>query len=75
MNKIEKFKSKTVILSVAQKHEQTQEDVIREMEDALDTAWSTQDPAMKELQHTLFPEGKPTAEEFINTMAAFIKKQ
>jgi len=75
MKKFQKLKNSAAVRIIASKHGKTAEEISREMEKALEAAWMTEDPAMKELQEKLFPEGKPSAEEFIRTMASYIKKR
>ena len=75
MKKFQKLKNSAAVRIIASKHGKTAEEISREMEKALEAAWMTEDPAMKELQEKLFPEGKPSAAEFIRTVAAYIKKQ
>jgi len=40
-----------------------------EMLAAIDAAWSNPDPMIQARQRQLFPNGKPTIEEFIRVMA------
>jgi len=44
-------------------------EVAREMQAAIDTAWDNTDPAVRARQRALFPNGKPSIEEFIRVMA------
>jgi len=41
------------------------DEVVREMQAAIDTAWENSDPAVREMQRQMFPTGKPSIEEFI----------
>lgn len=75
MKKIQKLKNSAAVQIIAAKHGKTTEEISKEMEEALEAAWMTEDSAMKKLQEKLFPEGKPSAEDFINTMAAYIIKR
>ena len=42
------------------------------MQEAIDAAWNN--PEGAELRAKLFPDGKPTVEEFIKTIAATVRK-
>jgi len=44
-------------------------EVIRDMQAAVDDAWDNPDPAIRARQRQLFPDGKPSVEEFIRVMA------
>jgi len=44
-------------------------EALREMQSALDAAWDSPDPAIRESQRALFPLGKPSIDEFIRVMA------
>ena len=44
------------------------------MEEAIVVAWESEDPQVKAFQAKLFPNGKPTVEEFIAVMAEYVKK-
>lgn len=48
--------------------------VRREIQAAIDAAWDTDDLGALKLQRELFPNGKPTPEEFIVVVAAHEKK-
>ena len=43
------------------------------MQEALDEAWATADPAAKQRQQQLFPDGKPSLEQFIVTLAGELR--
>ena len=50
------------------------ENARKEIEKAIDIAWTSADSAIKEKQKQLFPEGKPTPELFIFRIAAEVEK-
>lgn len=41
----------------------------------IDAAWESQEPEHRDLQNTLFPDGKPTPEQFIAVVAAVIREE
>ena len=45
------------------------------MEEAIVVAWATDDPEVKEFQARLFPNGKPTVEEYIAVIIEYVEKQ
>ena len=47
----------------------------REMKKAIDLAWTNPTEEQKRFQEQYFPKGKPTVEEFIQTVALLAKKQ
>ena len=49
-------------------------EVVREIQTALDAAWDNPDPAIRERQRAIFPNGKPSVEEFIRVMAERAKE-
>jgi len=49
--------------------------VIKEMQAAVDAAWNDPDPAVQAEQRRLFPNGKPSVDEFIRVIADQIKKE
>lgn len=42
------------------------------MQETIDASWNNNDEEIVRTQRTLFPNGKPTVEEFIETMALLI---
>jgi translation initiation factor 2 alpha subunit (eIF-2alpha) len=62
-------KPKGLFEQVAEKFGISTNEVVREIQDAIDTAWDNPDPAVRAKQRELFPNGKPLPEEFIRTMA------
>lgn len=59
-----------VIARIAEQAGTTPGEVRQDMQEALDAAWASNDLATKRRQYELFPEGKPTLEQFILLMAA-----
>ena len=49
-------------------------EIIRDMQEAVDAAWNNPDPAIRGRQRQLFPDGKPSVEEFIRVMAEQAQK-
>ena len=64
-----KSDSDNIFEQVAAKHGVSVEEVVRDMQEALDAAWDNPDPAERARQRQLFPKGKPLIEEFIRVMA------
>lgn len=62
-----------VIRQTAAHFGQTEEEVRQGMQEALDAAWASDDPAAKALQQQLFPNGKPCLEDFIITLSKYIR--
>lgn len=60
--------------AIAQAHNTTQEEVREAIQAAIDEAWNTTDLTVMKLRRKMFPNGKPTPEEFILTLAAHEKK-
>ena len=58
-----------------QVHGNTPEEVRREIQACIDEAWNTDDLAAMNLQRELFPDGKPTPEQFISTVAKHLKSR
>jgi len=54
--------------SIAKKYKTTPEEVRREIQASIDEAWETDDPVAIVYQTLLFPNGKPTPEEFLLTL-------
>lgn len=68
----EKIAVAVAIQATAAKEGTSFEEARRQMQLALDEAWAVTDPVTRRRQNELFPEGKPTVEEFILVLA---KKQ
>lgn len=71
MKKLNTLKSKISIYKTS-KLLKISKDMKPEMEQALDEAWNTDDPAINDLHQELFPDGRPTPEEFILAIATLI---
>lgn len=67
------MRGKAAIQETADRFGQSPEQVRRDMQEAIDAAWASDDPAALELQHQLFPEGKPTPERFILALSKVIR--
>ena len=48
---------------------------IKEMQKALDAAWSNPTPEQKQFQKLYFPNGKPTVDEFIRTVSNLVRQK
>lgn len=59
-----------IVARIAEQEGQSPADVRRAMQEALDEAWASNDLATKRRQRELFPDGKPSLEQFILTLAA-----
>ena len=64
---------KTIIEQISEIHSSTPREVNKEILNAIDIVWN--DPAGKGELQKLFPEGKPSPEQFIKRTAAQIRKQ
>lgn len=69
MNIFDKRKGAKIIKKVARQHGVSESHVRAEMQRALDEAWESDNPITKQRQRELFPDGKPSVEEFILTVA------
>ena len=63
------LRAQTVIQILADRQGRTPNEIRASMQDAIDEAWRTTDPAALQEQWRRFPDGKPTPEEFIVTMS------
>lgn len=59
------MKPKKSIIETAKQHGVSEQHVRDEMQKAIDAAWNTDDEQALKRQKELFPNGKPTVEEFI----------
>ncbi len=59
------MKPEKAIKKTAKNHDVSEEHVREEMQKAIDAAWDTKDELALKRQQELFPNGKPTVEEFI----------
>jgi len=69
-----KNQSGGIFEQIAAQHGVSVTEVIREIQIAVDAAWDNSDPAIRTRQRTLFPNGKPSVEEFIRVIAEQAKK-
>lgn len=69
----DKLRAKAVIRQVAEQQGLSTAEVRREMQLALDEAWATADHGAQQRQHELFPDGKPSLEQFIMTLAGELR--
>ena len=67
------IKSQKAIRKTASRYDTSENDVRHEMQTALDEAWNTKDPDAKRRQNALFPDGKPSLEEFLSKITSLIK--
>jgi len=49
-------------------------EVVRGIQIAVDEAWNNPDPAIRARQRELFPNGKPSVEEFIRKIAQQVEE-
>ena len=47
----------------------------KEMQKAIDLAWDNPTEEQKAFQKMYFPNGKPTVTEFVNAIAAIVKRE
>lgn len=64
---------KHIIKKVSNFYGANSKEVKTDMQDAIGAAWN--DPAGREAQLRLFPEGKPSPEQFIKRVAECIQQQ
>ena len=69
----QKKKPQSMLEQIAQLHGVSVDEVVREMQAAIDAAWNSPVIAIQEQQRKLFPRGKPSVGEFILVMAAQAK--
>lgn len=65
MNIKDQIRAELVILKVALQAKKAPSTVRRDMQDVIDIAWQSDDPATIAMQLRKFPAGKPTVEEFM----------
>lgn len=75
MKIFDNMRGKAAIRGTADHFGQTPEEVRREIQACIDEAWNTDDLAAMKLQRELFPDGKPTPEQFIATVAKHLKSR
>lgn len=71
MSMIDTEKGKAALRIVAAREGKSLAEVEKAAQEAIDLAW--ENPEAMEYQSMLFPQGKPTAAEFIGRMAQHIK--
>ena len=69
------MKGMDVIRQTARHYGVTEEEVRRDMQEALDAAWGSSDPEVRAFQEQLFPDGKPCLEDFIITLGKYMKER
>jgi len=72
MKIIKTIKGKSIIRAAARRSGVPLDVYRKELETAIDAAWNSSDPVVRNKQKELFPDGKPTAEIFIMTIAGQI---
>jgi len=75
MKMLDRIKGKAAIQAAAEQFGLTPEQMYREIRACIEEAWSSNDPAVRARQNVLFPNGKPTPEQFISTLAKQIKQR
>ena len=74
MRFFDRMKGKAAIIGTAEHFGQTPEQVKADMLAAIAEAWENPEPEVQKLQKELFPNGRPTPEEFIAVVSKNIKK-
>ena len=64
-----------IIKETANEHQVTPKKVVNEIQKTIELTWSNPDPKIKAAQQKLFPNGKPSVEEFIRTIATHAKQR
>ena len=59
---------------IAAQHGVSVDEVVREMQDTIDVTWNNPEPTARKKQDALFPNGKPSIEEFIRVVTKQIKQ-
>lgn len=72
MKELEKVGAEA-IRKVAEHHGKSEKVVRRELEQIIDATWASSDPEAKLMQSRLFPNGKPTPEEFIVVVCRYLR--
>jgi len=70
----DKQQSNKLLKMIAAQHGVSVDEVLRDMQDAMNATWNNPDPAARRKQQELFPNGKPTLGEFIHVMAKQVKQ-
>lgn len=63
-----------IIRDVAENDGQTEAEVRKQMQALLDISWSQDDPGMRAKLDALFPDGKPSLEEFILILSGEVRE-
>ena len=63
-----------ILEQITVQHSVSITEVVREIQIAVDDAWNNTDPAIQARQRELFPNGKPSVEEFIRVIAEQAKR-
>ena len=63
-----------ILARVAKTSEEPQEKVEKDLQSLLDATWNNETNPAKENLRALFPNGKPTLEEFVLGLASQVKK-
>ena len=59
---------------IAARHGVSADEVTRDLQDMIDATWNNPDPATRKRQQELFPNGKPSVEEFIRVVTKQVKQ-
>ena len=70
-----KIIGKAAVICAASHYDKTPAEVRASIQKAIEAAWASEDQASVQLREKLFPQGKPTPEEFVAVMARFAKQQ
>jgi len=65
---------KSIIDAVGSYNGITSNEIKAEINNIINYAWLSEDPKIKAHHNKLFPAGKPTPEEFIQTLAILLKQ-
>ena len=69
-----KIIGRAAIIRVATNCEASPADVRASIQRAIYTAWTADDSSAKKMREDLFPQGKPTPEEFVAVLANYAKQ-
>ena len=70
----DRLRAKEVIFLTARQFGVTVEEVRRNIQATIDDAWANADPEERQHQLKIFPNGKPTVEEFIIVTATLAQE-
>ena len=68
-------RGRQIIRNVAENNDQTEAEVREQMQALLDISWSQDDPGVRAKLVALFPDGKPSLEEFILRLSDEVQKE